>query len=89
MPVYEIQVLGRVQGVGFRYHARECALQLGISGYVKNLADRSVYIVAETQESLIDGYCEMLRRGNGFSVVRQINIEKMDSEYKYHGFEIR
>jgi len=89
MPIYEIHVRGRVQGVSFRYHAKESALRLGITGYVRNLSDRSVYIVAEADEFLIDGFCDLLRRGNGFSWVEQITTEKMNSENRYHDFEIR
>ncbi|MCK9556698.1 MAG: acylphosphatase [Candidatus Cloacimonetes bacterium] len=88
MPIYEIHVRGRVQGVGYRYHARESALQMGITGYVRNLPDRSVYIVAEADEFLIDSFCEMLRRGNGFSRVEQITKEIMNTENRYHDFEI-
>lgn len=42
---------GRVQGVGFRYSAVSLAQQYaGVTGYVKNLPDRSVEVVAEGSE---------------------------------------
>ena len=44
---------GAVQGVGFRSFVAAAALRLGVSGYVKNLQDGSVEIVAEGEESQI------------------------------------
>ena len=42
-----IKIMGRVQGVAFRYAARSTALALGVKGFVKNLPDGSVYLEAE------------------------------------------
>src|SRR6516225_11384185 len=43
-------ISGRVQGVGFRYFAERWAIQLGISGYVKNCwgGNVEVYAIADT-----------------------------------------
>jgi acylphosphatase len=43
-------VSGRVQGVGFRWWVRSNALELGLMGFVENLADGRVKIVAEGDE---------------------------------------
>ena len=40
-------VAGRVQGVGFRWWTRSRALELGLSGYAKNLADGRVEVDGE------------------------------------------
>jgi acylphosphatase len=89
MPIYEIYVRGRVQGVGFRYHAKETALRHRVTGFVRNMPDRSVYLVVQAEKSIIDSFCESLRVGNGFSRVDDIHIEILDSENRYHDFEIR
>lgn len=48
-----IYVTGRVQGVFFRVYTRDMARQLAICGYVRNLRDGRVEIVAEgTEDSL-------------------------------------
>ncbi|UCG00679.1 MAG: acylphosphatase [Candidatus Heimdallarchaeota archaeon] len=48
-----IYVTGRVQGVFFRVYTRDMARQLAICGYVRNLPDGRVEIVAEgTEDSL-------------------------------------
>ncbi|MGO8956333.1 MAG: acylphosphatase [Streptosporangiaceae bacterium] len=40
-------VQGRVQGVGFRWWVRARALELGLTGFVENLEDGRVKVVAE------------------------------------------
>lgn len=42
-----LQVFGLVQGVGFRYACCREARRLGLTGWVRNLPDNSVEIVAE------------------------------------------
>lgn len=47
-------VRGNVQGVGFRWWTRSRALELGLSGYAKNLADGRVEVVAEGAEGDVE-----------------------------------
>ena len=42
-----IRISGRVQGVGFRYNAREAAFHYGIKGFIRNQPNGDVYIEAE------------------------------------------
>ncbi|MFM7838670.1 MAG: acylphosphatase, partial [Chitinophagaceae bacterium] len=39
-------IQGKVQGVSFRFHCREKARELGVTGYVRNLPDGSVEVLA-------------------------------------------
>ena len=41
-----LRVHGLVQGVGFRYSTQREALQLGLTGYARNMDDGSVEVVA-------------------------------------------
>ena len=45
---------GRVQGVGFRYHASHKARSLGITGWVRNEYDGSVTLEAQGPEECLD-----------------------------------
>ena len=72
--LFKIVVKGRVQGVGFRWSAASEAMNLGISGIVRNLSDGSVYIEAEgtrDQLELFTGWC---RRGPRLSRVDSVDI---------------
>jgi acylphosphatase len=43
----EIHITGRVQGVGFRWHTRQQARDLALVGWVRNLPDGTVQVLAE------------------------------------------
>ncbi len=53
---------GRVQGVNFRYNTRLLADGFQVAGYVKNLLDSTVELVAEGRKSEVDGFVESVKR---------------------------
>jgi len=55
-----IFVRGRVQGVGFRWWTRARALELGLTGFARNLADGRVEICAQGQQSAIERLRELI-----------------------------
>ncbi|MFT3662791.1 MAG: acylphosphatase [Gordonia sp. (in: high G+C Gram-positive bacteria)] len=57
-------VHGTVQGVGFRWWTRSRALELGLTGYAKNLADGRVLVVAEGPRPALDVLVAKLRSGD-------------------------
>ncbi len=50
----EVYYSGRVQGVGFRFSVRRIAVDLDISGFVRNLPDGRVQLVAEGASDQLD-----------------------------------
>ena len=54
---------GRVQGVGFRWFARERARALGLAGWVRNRDDGSIEVAAEGPDERIESFILELRDG--------------------------
>jgi acylphosphatase len=73
--LYKIHVTGRVQGVGFRWNAVNEARNRGITGYVKNLSDGSVYLEAEGHREQLDAFVEWCKAGPGFGFVDSVESE--------------
>lgn len=73
----------------FRVQAKKTADRLGLTGYVKNLADGRVKIVAEGQTDRLNKFLEWAAVGP--ELARVENIEKSFSQFNgsFDGFEIR
>lgn len=80
-------VVGRVQGVGFRYYAARAARELGVCGWVRNLPDGSVETLAEGDAAAVERYLDRLRRGPTASRVDRVAVEDRMEE-GHAGFEI-
>lgn len=78
--LYRIHVRGRVQGVGFRYNAVREAAARGLSGYVKNLYDGSVYIEAEGTRMMLDDFIDWCRTGPVFANVNSVEFNVFPPE---------
>ena len=63
MKHYNISISGRVQRVGFRFSAMQAAYRHGVSGFVRNMKDDSVYIEAEGEEDAINLFLQWCRKG--------------------------
>jgi acylphosphatase len=88
MASYRYVVSGRVQGVGFRYFTLQAAQALGVSGFVRNLADGSVEVIAEGPDDVIVQFEERLRVGPSFSSVSNIDRSAAPARGD-QGFHIR
>lgn len=56
-------ITGRVQGVGFRFFARDAAAREGLCGWVRNMDDGSVEIEAEGDSEALQRFEMAIRRG--------------------------
>ena len=76
----DITVTGLVQGVWFRASTKEQAELIGITGFVRNQADGSVYLEAEGSEEGLEVLVKWLRQGP--SAARVDNLEIKEGELK-------
>ncbi len=83
-----IRIYGRVQGVFFRASTRDKAQSLGISGYVENRRDGSVYIEAHGNEEALKTLVEWCHSGPPRARVDSVEQEKTAPQ-KFQGFTIR
>jgi acylphosphatase len=83
-------VSGRVQGVSFRAFTYDAARELKVRGWVRNLTDGRVEIVAEAEEKAVEALLAKVKRGPSAAKVEAVTEGKVDAEEKLAGeFEIR
>ena len=83
-----IVIAGRVQGVGFRFSARNAARLYGIKGFVKNLTNGSVYIEAEGSEHNMNMFLNWCNQGPSHASVEEVYISDGDV-MNFSVFDIR
>lgn len=83
------RVVGRVQGVGFRFFAQEAASRDGIAGWVRNLPDGSVEVVAEGEAEAVNRLERHLWRGPSRAHVDDVLVERLDPSGRLGMFDIR
>lgn len=88
MKHFSIAVYGTVQGVGFRWATRARARLLGVSGFVRNEIDGSVYIEAEGAAAGIDQFIAWCRKGPPGAIVDRAEVSEGDVK-GFKDFEIR
>ncbi len=69
-----IWISGLVQGVFFRKHTRDKAKEMGITGFVRNLPDGSVYMEAEGEEVALDAFMEWCQKGPDDAFVEKVRV---------------
>ena len=78
---------GEVQGVGFRWFVRSCALRFSLTGWVRNRCDGAVELEAQGEPAALEAFFELVREGPRFAVVRSLPRRRVGIESGYH-FEI-
>ena len=76
---------GRVQGVGFRWHARHAALALGLTGWVRNEYDGSVTMEIQGTEWQIGEVIRSIQQGRWIKIER-MNERTIPVEMEEYGF---
>ncbi len=78
---------GRVQGVGFRYTTADLADELGIVGWIRNLPDGRVELLAEGKEEKLNDLLKQLKK---YFRDRITNVETnwSDASGEFSSFDI-
>lgn len=79
---------GRVQGVGFRYTTASIARRYPVVGFVRNLPDGSVELVAEAESGVLDQFLADLASEFAGNIRQQVVHEAARDE-PFAKFEIR
>jgi len=80
---------GRVQGVGFRYSVREVACGYEVTGFVRNLPDDRVELVAEAEEEETKAFLQAIRDSQLGSYIRGEDVNWSSATGEFNRFEIR
>lgn len=88
MKTLEIIVKGYVQGVGFRYFVQKEAKSIGIKGYVKNLENGDVLIIAQGENYQLEEFVKNVKTKHPYATVNEMLIKDVES-CDYDGFTIK
>ena len=84
----EAKISGIVQGVGFRYFARHYAIRLGLTGFVENLEDGSVFVVVEGEESDVEQFLSILKKGPSSAKISKVEFQYKEPKNEFLDFEV-
>lgn len=90
MPRVRLHVFyaGRVQGVGFRYAAKQTAVGYEVTGTVRNLPDGRVELVAEGEQTELEAFQEGIREAGFRRLIRNEQALWSEASGEFRGFEI-
>jgi acylphosphatase len=87
MKSYKFISIGRVQGVYYRANIQKNASREGFSGYVKNLNDGTVESCVTCEDSRVEEFKEILKKGSPASSVEELHMQECNEVFS-GGFEI-
>jgi acylphosphatase len=90
MEWYRFIIDGRVQGVFYRKFVSQALMKKQFKGYIRNLSDGTVEVVAEIFDDAFNDFLNILKEGSPMSTVEDIKYEIIDdAQFNTDGFEIR
>jgi acylphosphatase len=82
-------ISGRVQGVAFRFFAQHVANMLGVTGWVANIYDGRVEVVAEGEKEVLEEFLIELKKGPRLARVEQVDVRWEDYQDEFVDFSIK
>ncbi len=90
MEWYKFIIYGKVQGVFYRKFVSQALMKKQFKGYIQNLDDGTVEVVAEVFDDDFDTFMNILKEGSLLSSVEDVKYEIFDDAvFNTDGFEIR
>ncbi len=81
-------ISGKVQGVFYRVNTKNKADELGLTGWVKNIPDGKVEVLAEGKEGGLKEFIKWCYNGSKGAKVDKVEVEWRDYENKFDNFKI-
>ena len=81
-------VSGSVQGVGFRYFVMQAAFERHLTGWVRNLHDGRVEVLAEGEHEALNGFLIQLRRGPVSAFVEDVKVDFSNARGDHTRFSV-
>lgn len=79
---------GRVQGVAYRFFVEKCAVRLNVTGWVRNLDDGRVEVLAEGSAGQVETFLERLREGPRLARIDAFDVRREASTGEFADFKI-
>ena len=79
---------GHVQGVGFRYSAKQLSLEFDVTGWVKNLQDGRVEMVIEGERGELETFQAAIPDAGLRRFIRETQSHRSEGTGEFRGFEI-
>ncbi len=90
MEWYRFIIFGRVQGVFYRKFVSQTMMKNQYKGYIQNLSDGTVEVVAEVFDDDFDTFLQILKKGSLLSSIENIEYQVIsEATFTADGFEIR
>ena len=85
---YFASAAGRVQGVGFRYFVQTNAMELDITGWVRNMDDGTVTMEIQGTEEQLEKLIGRIKKGSTFIKVKNMELTKLETIEQTEKFAI-
>ncbi|PPD05417.1 MAG: acylphosphatase [Methylobacter sp.] len=88
MRTLKLLISGRVQGVFFRASTQKLALQLGVTGTVRNLDDSRVEVIAQAEEEVLQALIDWCHQGPPSAKVERVELIELNFGENFDDFNV-